>query len=80
MKRAAPHLSEESILVSTVQGIEVETCMRMDPVFEEVLDPVHPPRLVLRSGPSFAREIVGGMSPVGRGGAYDLRRLRGESE
>jgi len=58
MKRAAPHLSEESILVSTVKGIEVETCMRMDQVFEEVLDPVHHPRLVFLSGPSFAREVA----------------------
>jgi len=58
MERAAPHLSEESILVSTVKGIEVETCMRMDQVFEEVLDPVHHPRLVFLSGPSFAREVA----------------------
>ena len=58
MKRAAPHLSEESILVSTVKGIEVGTCMRMDQVFEEVLDPVHHPRLVFLSGPSFAREVA----------------------
>ena len=49
VKRAAPDGSEKLILVSTVQGIEVDTCMRMDPVFEEVLDPVHPPRLVLLS-------------------------------
>jgi len=58
MERAAPHLSKESILVSTVKGIEVETCMRMDQVFEEVLDPVHHPRLVFLSGPSFAREVA----------------------
>ena len=36
MTEAAPHLSEESILVSTVKGIEVDTCMRMDQVFEEL--------------------------------------------
>jgi glycerol-3-phosphate dehydrogenase (NAD(P)+) len=58
MMRAAPHLSEESILVSTVKGIEVDTCMRMDQVLEEVLDPMHHPRLVFLSGPSFAREIA----------------------
>ena len=58
MKQATPHLSEESILVSTVKGIEVGTCMRMDQVFEEVLDPVHHPRLVFLSGPSFAREVA----------------------
>jgi glycerol-3-phosphate dehydrogenase (NAD(P)+) len=58
MQRAAPHLSGESILVSTVKGIEVDTCMRMDQVLEEVLDPAHHPRLVFLSGPSFAREIA----------------------
>ena len=58
MTRAAPLLPEQSILVSTVKGIEVETCMRMDQVLEDVLDPVHHPRLVFLSGPSFAREIA----------------------
>ena len=58
MTRAAPLLPEHSILVSTVKGIEVETCMRMDQVLEDVLDPVHHPRLVFLSGPSFAREVA----------------------
>ena len=56
--RAARYLPEDAILVSTVKGIEVETCMRMDQVLEDVLDPVHHPRLVFLSGPSFAREIA----------------------
>ena len=59
MLRAAPHRSEDSIPGWTVQGIEVETCMQMDPVFEEVLDPVHSPWRVFLCGPSLAREIVG---------------------
>ena len=58
MTRAAPLLPDESILVSTVKGIEVDTCMRMDQVLEDVLDPAHHPRLVFLSGPSFAREIA----------------------
>ena len=58
MTRAAPMLSDEAILVSTVKGIEVDTCMRMDQVLEDVLDPVHHPRLVFLSGPSFAREVA----------------------
>jgi glycerol-3-phosphate dehydrogenase (NAD(P)+) len=58
MRRAAPHLPEQAILVSTVKGIESGTWMRMDQVFEDVLDPVHHPRLVFLSGPSFAREVA----------------------
>ena len=53
--RAGPSRRGDSIWVSTVKGIEVETCMRMDEVFREILDPVHHPRLCFLSGPSFAR-------------------------
>lgn len=60
MGRAAAHLDEGAILVSTVKGIEVETGMRMDQVFEDVLPPAHHPRLVFLSGPSFAREVAQG--------------------
>jgi glycerol-3-phosphate dehydrogenase (NAD(P)+) len=58
MTQAAPRISEQAILVSTVKGIELETWKRMDQVLEDVLDPVHHPRLVFLSGPSFAREIA----------------------
>ncbi len=58
MARAAPELHEHAIVVSTVKGIELETWMRMDQVLQDVLDPVHHPRLVFLSGPSFAREIA----------------------
>jgi glycerol-3-phosphate dehydrogenase (NAD(P)+) len=60
MSRAAPHLPTDAILVSTVKGIELGTWMRMDQVLEDVLTPVHHPRLVFLSGPSFAREIADG--------------------
>ena len=58
MGRAAPSLPEEAIVVSTVKGIEVGSWMRMDEVLREVLAPVHHPRLVFLSGPSFAKEIA----------------------
>jgi len=58
MSRAAPHLGEHAIVVSTVKGLEVGTCLRIDEVLKEVLDPVHHPRLVFLSGPSFAKEIA----------------------
>jgi glycerol-3-phosphate dehydrogenase (NAD(P)+) len=60
MARAAPHLDEGAILVSTVKGIEVETGERMDEVLEHVLPPAHHARLVFLSGPSFAREVADG--------------------
>jgi glycerol-3-phosphate dehydrogenase (NAD(P)+) len=58
MRRAAPFFPEQALLVSTVKGIESGTWMRMDQVFEDVLAPVHHPRLVFLSGPSFAREVA----------------------
>jgi len=58
MARAAGQLPEAAILVSTVKGLEVDSCMRMDQVLEEVLGAPHHPRLVFLSGPSFAREIA----------------------
>ena len=58
MRRAARHLPEGAILVSTVKGIEFETGMTMHQVLEDVLPPSHHPRFVSLSGPSFAREIA----------------------
>jgi len=60
MTRANRELSDTSILISTVKGIENGTCMLMDEVFRDVLDPVHHPRLTFLSGPSFAREVADG--------------------
>ena len=61
MTRAAAHLPDGAIVVSTVKGIELGTWMRMDQVLEDVLGAEHHPRLVFLSGPSFAREIADGM-------------------
>ncbi len=44
--------------MSAVKGIEFETGLTMHGVLEDVLDPVHHPRLVALSGPSFASEIA----------------------
>jgi glycerol-3-phosphate dehydrogenase (NAD(P)+) len=60
MGAASAWLSPEAIVVSTVKGIELGTWMRMDQVLEDVLDPVHHPKLVFLSGPSFAREVADG--------------------
>lgn len=58
MARAAPDLPEEALIVSTVKGIELDTGKTMDAVLEEVLPPVHHPRLTVLSGPSFAHEVA----------------------
>jgi glycerol-3-phosphate dehydrogenase (NAD(P)+) len=60
MSRAAGHLPDGAIVVSTVKGIELGTWMRMDQVLEDVLGAEHHPRLVFLSGPSFARELADG--------------------
>jgi glycerol-3-phosphate dehydrogenase (NAD(P)+) len=58
MGDASPHLHSDAIVVSTVKGIEVETGLTMHRVLEEVLEPAHHPRLVVLSGPSFAKEVA----------------------
>jgi glycerol-3-phosphate dehydrogenase (NAD(P)+) len=58
MGRAAAFMDPEAIVVSTVKGIEVETGLLMHAVMEQVLDPVFHPRLVVLSGPSFAKEVA----------------------
>ncbi len=60
MTRANRDLNETSVLISTVKGIENGTCMLMDEVLRDVLDPIHHPRLTFLSGPSFAREVADG--------------------
>jgi glycerol-3-phosphate dehydrogenase (NAD(P)+) len=59
MAEASKWMDPESILVSTVKGIEVETGMLMHQVLEDVLEPGFHARLVVLSGPSFAREVAG---------------------
>jgi glycerol-3-phosphate dehydrogenase (NAD(P)+) len=61
MGKAAPYFPEHSVLVSTVKGIESDTLLRMDQVYEEVFDPIHHPRFVFLSGPSFASEVARGL-------------------
>jgi glycerol-3-phosphate dehydrogenase (NAD(P)+) len=58
LARALPHLAPGAVLVATMKGIELETCMTMNQVFEDVLPEEFHPRVVYLSGPSFAREIA----------------------
>jgi glycerol-3-phosphate dehydrogenase (NAD(P)+) len=55
---ALPHLAPGALLVATMKGIEIETGMTVNQVFEDVLPEPSHPRVVYLSGPSFAREIA----------------------
>ena len=56
--KAAPYASPEALIVSGSKGIEVGTGMLTSEVLREVLPPELCERLVVMSGPSFAREIA----------------------
>jgi glycerol-3-phosphate dehydrogenase (NAD(P)+) len=56
--RAGSLLEPGALVVSASKGIEEETGRLMSQVLEEVLPAEHHPRLVVLSGPCFAREIA----------------------
>uniref|UniRef100_A0A7C3Z0G2 Glycerol-3-phosphate dehydrogenase [NAD(P)+] n=1 Tax=Desulfobacca acetoxidans TaxID=60893 RepID=A0A7C3Z0G2_9BACT len=56
LRKSAPYLPPESVLLSATKGIETETLLTMDGVVREVLG-AQVPYAVL-GGPSFAREVV----------------------
>ena len=58
LAQAIPFLAPGAVLVATMKGIETETGMTMNQVFEDVLPAEFHPRVVYLSGPSFAREIA----------------------
>ncbi len=58
MADAAPHLSDDVLIVSASKGIELKTLRRMDQVMDEVLTPAQRARFSVLSGPSFAAEVA----------------------
>ena len=54
----APYLSADQIVISLTKGLEQKSLMRMSQVMEEVFHPYRKPRLVVLSGPSFAKEVA----------------------
>jgi len=58
LEKAAPHLHPDAIVVSTIKGIESGSCKLMHEVFADCLSPAQNARLVVLSGPSFAREVA----------------------
>jgi glycerol-3-phosphate dehydrogenase (NAD(P)+) len=58
---ARPSLPPGAALVSATKGIENETLMLMADVAKDVLGPGTEDRLTILSGPSFAKEVAGGV-------------------
>ena len=59
VRRAAPHLAAQAILVSATKGLDVESLHRMSQVIESETDGCC--RTVVLSGPSFAMEVARGL-------------------
>jgi glycerol-3-phosphate dehydrogenase (NAD(P)+) len=60
LERARPFLDPAALVVSATKGVEVQGLCTMSRIMLDVLPPAHHPRLAVLSGPSFAREVVGG--------------------
>jgi glycerol-3-phosphate dehydrogenase (NAD(P)+) len=58
MQQAAPHLAPDALVASAAKGIENNTLLTMSGVMAEVFPPEIAGRLVVVSGPSFAREVA----------------------
>ena len=56
-----PHLSGRELSVSLVKGIEEETLLTMSGILGETLPPAGRGRVVVVSGPSFAKEVAAGL-------------------
>ena len=55
-----PHLTARSIIVSATKGLETVSLLRMSQVIQHVCRPRFEARVVVLSGPTFAREIAQG--------------------
>jgi len=60
MEEAIATLDPGAIIVSASKGIEVDTLLRMDEIIHQILAPGSADRIVILSGPSFAREVAEG--------------------
>lgn len=58
MARTAPHLADDTLVVSASKGIETNSLRRMDQVLGEVLSAEQMAGFTVLSGPSFAKEVV----------------------
>ena len=60
LKRIAPHVPGDAVVLSVTKGLELPAGLRMSEVLAQEL-PAHPPgRFAVLSGPNLAGEIIGG--------------------
>jgi glycerol-3-phosphate dehydrogenase (NAD(P)+) len=71
-----PHLKPDSILVSATKGLETVSLLRMSQVIEQVCKPRFKARVVVLSGPTFAREIAQGEPAAVVAASQDLALAR----
>src|SRR5450755_1810698 len=71
-----PHLKASSIIVSATKGLEKGSLLRMSQVIEQVCQPRFEARVVVLSGPTFAREIAQGEPAALVAGSTDLALAR----
>ena len=60
-ERMLPYLMPDMVLVSATKGIDAERHMRMSQVIKSVIQKKFPLRIVVLSGPSFAKEVAKGV-------------------
>ena len=60
-ERVAPLLRQDAIVVVATKGVEESTHALMTDVLAQTMPAVGPERLAVLSGPSFAREVAGGL-------------------
>jgi glycerol-3-phosphate dehydrogenase (NAD(P)+) len=60
-KEARAFIPPDALICSATKGIENDTCMLMNEVLLDVLGEDTTPRLTFLSGPSFAKELAGGV-------------------
>ncbi len=60
-RRLAPAVDKGTLLISLTKGIEEKSLKRMSQVMAEVLPHPPRPRIVVLSGPSFAKEVAQGL-------------------
>ena len=60
VKDIAEHIDNETVIVSAVKGLEIETGCRMSEVIRQELDGASPIPICALSGPNLAREIIRG--------------------
>ncbi|MBI4463079.1 MAG: NAD(P)-dependent glycerol-3-phosphate dehydrogenase [Acidobacteria bacterium] len=60
LQKMRPWVSPEQVFISGTKGLETGTLLRMSEVIAEILRDLFQPKLVVLSGPTFAREVAHG--------------------